>query len=522
MKIFKSYIVLSLAALSLSLTSCDDFLDKLPDNRMELNNAKKVKQLLVSAYSNRNPALLFELASDNTDEFKNAGWSSFGLFQEQAYAWKDITEVTDDETPQRLWNSGYTALSTANEALTAIKKMGDTQAMASTKGEALLCRAYAAFTLANIFCMAYDPTTADKELGLPYPYEPEKEVGAKYKRGTLKEFYGKINADIEAGLPLVSDNYEHPKYHFTRAAAYAFAAQFNLFYHNYDKAIAYASRVLGTEPATKLRNWEAFYALSTNGQIAPNDYIKSTNAANILLQTVYSQAGLYAGPFNIANKYNHGQLTSENEDLQSQGPWGNSASFGYTVWSNNSVSKYFINKIPYAFEYSDIQTGTGYAHSQYSVFNTDALLLMRAEAYALKGDYTAALADINTELAAMSVGKFHVTLTDIQKFYKGIAYYTPTAPTPKKELNTSFAIEATKQEPLLQTILQLRRILTMSEGQRWLDVKRYGIVIYRRRLNSKKQILAITDTLAANDPRRAIQLPQDVIDAGLTANPRNK
>ena len=54
------------------------------------------------------------------------------------------------------------------------------------------------------------------------------------------------------------------------------------------------------------------------------------------------------------------------------------------------------------------------------------------------------------------------------------------------------------------------------------DVKRYGIVIYRRTLNKNDELVEVTDTMDEKDPRRAIQLPQDVISSGLEANPRNK
>ena len=270
MKIRQIYMYMSLAAVALGMSACNDFLDKLPDNRMELNNKKKMNKLLVSAYPERHPALLFEMYSDNTDAFLNTGWTSAGRFQDQAFAWDDITEVDDDETPQELWNAQYKAMAAANITIDAIKKQGETTDLLPSKGEALLCRAYAAFNLANTFCMAYDASKAQKEMGLPYPTEPETKVGSAYKRGTLAEFYDQINRDIEAGLPLVNDNYEKPKFHFTRNAAYAFAALFNLYYQKYDKAVAYATRVLGSDPASKLRDWKAFNSLSPNGDIAPN------------------------------------------------------------------------------------------------------------------------------------------------------------------------------------------------------------------------------------------------------------
>jgi hypothetical protein len=55
-----------MAVFTVSLVSCDSYLNKLPDNRMELKSTEEVSKLLVSAYSERNPAYLLEMYSDNT------------------------------------------------------------------------------------------------------------------------------------------------------------------------------------------------------------------------------------------------------------------------------------------------------------------------------------------------------------------------------------------------------------------------------------------------------------------------
>ena len=60
----------------------------------------------------------------------------------------------------------------------------------------------------------------------------------------------------------------------------------------------------------------------------------------------------------------------------------------------------------------------------------------------------------------------------------------------------------------------------MHEGLRWQDIKRYGIVIYRRFISNVGT--SITDELGVDDPRRAIQIPSDAIIAGMEPNPRNK
>ena len=166
-------------------------------------------------------------------------------------------------------------------------------------------------------------------------------------------------------------------------------------------------------------------------------------------------------------------------------------------------------------------------YAEFSAFNADETLLVRAEAKAMLGRYDAAVADLNALLkvfirreAKSTEATRTLTLSGIQSFYNALRYYTPSQPTVKKQLHTDFTIEATTQEPLLQCILHLRRLITIHEGLRMQDVKRYGMTIYRRRVSVENRVIEVTDSMKVNDPRQAIQLPQDVITAGLQANPR--
>ena len=135
------YIYVLLAATTLGFSSCDKFLDKLPDNRMELNNKEKIQKYLVSAYPDHNPAYLAELYSDNADEFDVTGWGSDGRFYDQAYSWSDITETQESESPQELWNSLYTAMATANTALQTIEQQGNNSDLCPRKAR-LCCAAH--------------------------------------------------------------------------------------------------------------------------------------------------------------------------------------------------------------------------------------------------------------------------------------------------------------------------------------------------------------------------------------------
>lgn len=114
-----------------------------------------------------------------------------------------------------------------------------------------------------------------------------------------------------------------------------------------------------------------------------------------------------------------------------------------------------------------------------------------------------------------------MTLDDLNAFYDQLSYEpvivnSPKERSVKKILNPEgFTVNAGTEENLIQLILQLRRLEGLQEGLRWYDLKRYGIEFSHNRAGNTPEVLT------KDDPRRAIQLPQDVIDAGMEANPRN-
>ena len=66
----------------------------------------------------------------------------------------------------------------------------------------------------------------------------------------------------------------------------------------------------------------------------------------------------------------------------------------------------------------------------------------------------------------------------------------------------------------------MRRIATLHEGLRWPDIKRYGIVIYRRSIANNN--IVVTDEMPVKDARRAMQIPKSVVLAGMQPNPRTE
>ena len=114
MKNIKTYSAALLMAWAFA--SCSDFLDTVPDNRAEINTESQVASLLVSAYPQTYPLLIFEKASDNTTD--NGSMYGFEYqMEEDAYLWNDIKSDVDSDSPTDLWEKCYAAAAAANQAL---------------------------------------------------------------------------------------------------------------------------------------------------------------------------------------------------------------------------------------------------------------------------------------------------------------------------------------------------------------------------------------------------------------------
>src|SRR5678810_679707 len=160
----------------------------------------------------------------------------------------------------------------------------DRDEYASQKAEALVARAYAHFMLVNVFAKFYDPATASTDPGIPYVTEPERNFIKQYDRGTVASVYDHIEKDLLEGLPYINDkSYSVPKYHFTKAAAYAFASRFYLYKKDYNKVIQYGLQAVpNNDFLSNLRPWNTEYSTIGLNEIAPR-YAKATENANLLL-----------------------------------------------------------------------------------------------------------------------------------------------------------------------------------------------------------------------------------------------
>lgn len=528
--IYKGSLMLASVAI---LASCSDQLDTLPDNRTTLDTPKKIAGLLVTAYPDRTPTLFNEWMSDNTD-YMGAQNSQGNRGGDQYFFWQEQTEGGND-SPEMVWMLYYEGVYKANEALAAIEDQGgpNNDILRNSKGEALLIRAYDHFILANEFCRPYNGKTSTKDAGLYYAtgIADFSAAAEQSNRGTVADVYAKIAADIEAGIPLLNDTYEVPKYHFNKQAAYAFATRFYLYYEKWEKAKEYADKLLGSNPAASLRDYRALQAmpLSKSDQAVKiaEAYCSASADCNLLVQTSVSNAGMALAPWLISKRYTLTNYLAETELFQSNNIWGTSSNLIWKPFTVNSGESNFalLMKLPREFEIRNTTTGSGYLRTLNVDFTMDEALLNRAEAEIMLGQNDAACADMTIWMKNFFNTNVTLTPTSVQTYFKTVPYaYADAAkmvPSFKKHISPRFTIDAegSVQESLLQCLLNFRRIETVHQGMRWMDIRRYNIEIPRRLIGANGKPSKNLDWLEKDDPRQVVQIPQSIREAGVAGNP---
>lgn len=555
MKPYK-YIAFAFFAL-MAMSSCSDFLDKEPDQRIDIDSEDKVLKLLVSAYPSSNYALITEMSSDNLidnnsphvaaqpeegkeDEEHYYNRPSYTKMDDELFAFEPVKSYTGSDSPSSIWQSYYSSIATANFALEAIEKMEKEQgtlsaSMKAARAEARILRAYDHFILVNIFSQAYKDDEASKaDIGVPYITKPEDKVHVDYDRSNVTETYKKIQEDLEAGLAELTDiNFNKPKWRFNTNAAHAFAARFYLYKRDYDKVIEHANAVLGTDPATlpeKLINLASFKDCVTSTDYV-NAWINPESNNNLFLVSTYSTYSRHLAGYRYAW---NGTALKETIYHAAYGP-------GYKWWlwyvipyyyasgglfySGNQDYGYFPMKIGESFEYTDKVAGVGYPHMIRREFTATALLLDRIEAKILSPhrDIEGAIADMiaydNSRQSFSEEDKKVYTangalnpLTEeiIQAYYSDVENpncfenwdFT-------QRMSPSFVVP-TDAVVYMNAVNDLRRFESVLEGTRFFDLKRYGIE-YSHIIGPSKQVYK----MVWNDPRRAIEVPIEALSAGL-------
>lgn len=538
---------------SLLFVACNDFLDKEPDDRVELSTEDQVVMLLSGAYPDSNYGWFCELSSDNVMDLNSEHYpisedaeqklthynlSTSGRQDDEAYLFQPVKSSTSSDTPGGMWSSTYITINTVNEILAAIDNLSDngrnmTPKLAAAKGEALLLRAYCHFILVNVFSQAYKTDELSRaDIGIPYITEVINTVDGKYSRSNVTETYKKIVADLEEGLENISNiNYEKPKWHFNEQAAHAFAARVYLFLHQWKKVVEHADIVLGTDNTQlmpKLFNYAplddcSYLSDFANVWQSPYDY------NNIMLIDTYSTI------FRKSRyRYEQGSLVARAIYYHNAPMWrrwvANPAAIVSGLFGSRDYG-FEPSWIGEQFQYTDKVAGIGYAHTIRREFTLMELLLERAEAKVNLGDLKGASNDLIT---------YHVSTMNFSEKTK-TTYVANNGMTELTDalINDWFAKNTNDNYncfddwdflknmdpnwdipeaavPYMNCVNYWRRYETNFTGKRFFDLKRWGME-YEHVYGNNTSTGVQNDTLRMvwNDPRRALEIPQDAIAAGM-------
>ena len=530
--------------------SCtDSFLDKAPDDRTEIDSKEKVIELFTASYPDANYGWVCELSSDNVmdlnsqhlpasasakQELTHYNLSSSGRQDDEMFRFEPVKSSTSSDTPASIWTSFYGSINSVNEGLAALDKMereGYTPdaSFRAARAEGLLIRAYDHFILVNCFSQAYKNDELSKaDIGIPYITEPITVVDGNYNRSNVTETYKMIRKDLEAGLKDMSDmNFEKPKWHFNTEAGHAFAARFYLFTHEWNKVVEHADAVLGTnneQLLTRMFDYSVLDDLSYLSDFA-NAWQSPYIYSNIMLMDTYSTIQR-----KCRYRYGQGSLVARAVFYHRSPMWETSGSY-YPVnismlvsgFGGNGYGTYYPAWISEQFEYSDKVAGIGYAHTIRREFTYAELLLERAEAKIMMGDYSGAEEDLKTYRAStlnfspktkgsyanymnpltheMIMGWFAKKTASNYNCFNDWNFLTNMCPE---------IVLPAEGVPYMNALNYFRRYETNFTGMRFFDLKRWGME-YSHEYGLDNEVYF----MAWNDPRRALEVPQDAIASGL-------
>jgi hypothetical protein len=474
------------------LTGCKKFLEKEPDNRTTVTTPEQVTQLLTTAYPHANYIPFAEAMSDNSEDKGVSDPSvdpNSAKVNSQSYLYQ-VVETNDLDSPDFYWYGCYKAIAAANEALEVIAKARDTAAFRAQKGEALVARAYAHFMLVTLYAKCYDPATAATDIGIPYVTAPEKTVFGQYDRKTVKYVYDMIEKDLNAGIPLINDKIynQAPKFHFTTAAAHAFASRFYLFKQDYAQVVAHANLAISGNIADYFRPWNSTY-LNLQPVELRLQYASATEPANLLLQETQS-VWSRSFPYYRFAMYNYIHDVVMNGDNPTNGNFA----IGSKVYG--AQPRYYnVPKWYEHFVYTSSTANFGDPYVTVPLFTAEEVAFNRAEANARLHNYTASLADLNAwvskNIISYNAAAHNLTESRVTAFYGG-----------------------TSETALVNTVLQFKRVFYIEEGMRWFDIIRLKIPVTHQ-TNEGLRI-----DLPADDKRRILQLPKEANLSGVPLNPR--
>lgn len=379
MKRVNLYILL-LAGASL-FSSCKKFLDEKPDKQLLVPTTPDEYQRLLDGNfeMNLSTAMAGIVSADEYYQ-TTADFNGLSAANRNLYTWEN--ESMAEGQGGNDWMTSYAQVYTTNIVLEGMAKIARTGSNAAgwdnVKGSALFYRGRVFLEAALLWAKAYEPATAQTDLGIPLRMTSDFNV--KTTRPNLKDAYDQILNDLKASvdlLPAVALHAMRP----SKAAAYAYLSRAYLSMRDYPNAGKYADLAL------QINNKLLDYATLDTYDIWP---IPGYSSPEIIMFFQTDVSLTFRIPDHLYNSYS---LKDYRKDLFFETLRDGSTGFRGSYTADYS---YF----------------TGIA--------TDELYLTRAECYARAGNVPDAMKDLNALLKKRIEGFTDLTATDASAALKTI------------------------------------------------------------------------------------------------------
>ena len=489
-----------------SLTACSDFLEPKSQSKYIPKDANALQEMLIGeAYpqqGNTKFLAYLEILADDLDQNQVEGYefpeNEQGKMEtfEVLYSWQpNMFEMQQKlgQEPSNTWGNLYEYILGANAALDYTDEVSGTEAEKNyIKAQSYALRAFFYYMLVNQYGLPYN---YDKEsLGVPLKIDSKMrdEGEVLMKRNTVEEVYLQIVADLNEAerlfLTLSAAQQYEPNYLVSLPMVQLLKSRVALYMENWKEAKTYAEKVikdwnfslrdLNTIPAPEAGMKEPYYTFNTYDS---PEVIWSYG-------TIRDLTGEYEGYFEKEGKNNNDtrrkfKAADELINSFSEGDLRKDRYITREIQYNEDVpesSTFYNTYLPYG-KYKTLRSVPTSGSSDYF-----ALSFRVAEAYL---NYA--------EAAAMSQAE-------------GEAITTMNALLEKRYDEGNIpSFSGLSGDDLITKIREERRKELCYEGQRWFDLRRYGMPSIQHKWEGKIY------TLTKNDPSYVLPIPPNVLQRNL-------
>lgn len=234
--------ILLLCGLMIAATSCRKYVEIAPEQVRALKTTSDYS-LLLNAGLTIEPGYLYPVYMADDFGAVDAGWYAKITLSAQinAYTWADkIYGSTEEDTD---WGSLYKQIYVFNTVVAGVmdSEDGTNDQKTAIQAAALVHRAFAYYTLINMYAKQYDAATAATDPGVPLLVKPD--LFADLTRASVQAVYDQIKSDLLTALPNLPDL---PTYDVnpSKSAVYAMMARVCLNMRDFTNAESYANQEL--------------------------------------------------------------------------------------------------------------------------------------------------------------------------------------------------------------------------------------------------------------------------------------